>query len=535
MCKVMRITKVSIRLLFLLVIIYILNYHPLNKLIGKSYTFEEIIDIVGIPKYNKNNEKINKEIYNKYNLFVYSSPENIIKKTNLQRFKEVKDKGKYLYNKKKGEFFILGTNYEGDYVYNVYFPVDIVPESLPYKWNFIYYSSFEKSWNCNYLYIEQVEYMKETNLLFDKIDLKNKTCDSYNFVEYNISPIKYGLGKFRLNTLATWKTMGIISTKRRAKDGTIRDSVFATKPMAASANIKSWIDVKDKVDMGEDEDSVNIDISFGCNAINLSKYAKEYHIKNITSKIYINDKYVDSVSGSKTANLDKKIMFAISREKDEIRAKDVILNIRVESYMYTEFLIDGLMYDSCSREILVKIAPKKLVPINSIDIKLLKVHNGALVVSPLVQTIKTNVENSSGIIEKGRYLALGLSLNLKREYYESFNIYVNNIKQEYEIIKDKNNIIILKLGVENNFNVSITTWKTLRDTYGSIFDVENQDIARRINKPNVIKIIVKLNVNEINYEYLTYVDTVDYYMDNINYKYFDNVTNFEELDNIYEI
>ena len=126
--------KVVFRVLCILVVIYVLNSFSLNSNFSKSYSFEEIIDIIGIPKYNKKNEKINEEIYNRYNLFVYSSPENVLKESYLQRFKEVKEKGKYVYNKKRGEFYILGTNYEGEYVYNVYFPVDIVPETLPNTW-----------------------------------------------------------------------------------------------------------------------------------------------------------------------------------------------------------------------------------------------------------------------------------------------------------------------------------------------------------------------------------------------------------------
>ena len=534
--------KVVFRVLCILVVIYVLNSFSLNSNFSKSYSFEEIIDIIGIPKYNKKNEKINEEIYNRYNLFVYSSPENVLKESYLQRFKEVKEKGKYVYNKKRGEFYILGTNYEGEYVYNVYFPVDIVPETLPNTWKFIYYPSFEKSWKCNYLFIEQLDYMKETNLLFDKIDLKNKICDSYNFVEYNISPIKYGLGKFRLNTLATWKTMGIISTRRIAEDGSIRESVFATKPMAASANIKSRVDVADRVDMSEDEDSINLDISYGCDVLNLSKYAKEYHIKNITSKIYINDRYIDSISGSKIAKLDKKIKFAISREefekkleKEIFKEKSIILNVKVESYMYTEFLVDGLMYDSYCKEVLIKIAPKKLVPINSIDIKVLKKSKETLVVSPLVQTIDTNKNNSLGIVEKGRCIALILSLNLKGEYYKDFNVYVNDVKQNYEVIKKNNNSIILKLNVEDDYHISIATWNTLRNMCGSFLEMENKIVGSRLDNPNSIKIIVKLNVNDKTYEYMADVDVIDYYMDNINYEYFDNITNYEELNNIYEI
>lgn len=506
-----------------------------SNIIGVEYTFEDILDIVSIPKINKKQEVINKDIYYKYHVFVYSNPVDILKKESMQRFKEVKDKGKYVYNGKKGEFFILGTNYQGEYVYNVHFPVDFIPESMPEKWNLLYYKSFENSWNYNYKYKEQLDYMKETKLLFDRINLVNKTCDSYDLIEYNISANKIGLGKLRLNTPATWKTMGIVSARRKLKNGNIREVIFATNPMSADVNIKSSLDVIDNVEINEDEESKEIEINFGSKAVNLSKYAKAEHIKNITSKLYINGEYIDSVSGSKTIDVDKKIKFIVSRIKNNFKSHEYVLNVEVRSYLYTEFLVDGLIYDNCSKNIFVKVAPKKLVPINNINLKLFKKNNEDMVVSPLVQTINSQSSNSSGIIEKGRNLAILLDLNIPKEYIKNIVVLVNSKINEYSILKYDNNYLVLSIDILDKFYISIATWKTLRNITGSIFNVDESDIGKRIEDPNVITVILYLNVNDKAYEYTALLDVIDEYYFNINYRFIDDILNYEELNSFNEL
>ena len=495
---------------------------------SKEYSFEEIIQISGISKYNKNGESINKDIYFTYNVFAYSSPEEFISKINIQRFKEVKEKGKYVYNNKRGEFFILGTNYEGEYIYNVYFPVDIVPESLPSNWNFLYYKEFEDSWNVNFKYKEQLDYMKETELMFDEIDLENNSCDSYNFKEYGIIAIKLGLGKFRLNTPATWKTMGIVTAKRRINN-TIRDVIFATRPMAIDANIVSKVSCEDEVYINEDEDEKHFNIDFGADVVNLTKYANKNHIKKINSEIYINGKFVDSISGSKTTEVDKKVDFVVSREKENFSRDESTLSIEVISYLYTEFLNDGLIYDSYIKQVKVKIAPKKLVPVSYLELNMLSFSNNSLVVSPLVQTINTNNAKSLGIIEKERSIAVICTLGIDRKYIDEISLFINNKKQKFDFSRDDNKVLIIRIAKIEDVNITIGTWNTLRDIKGSIFEVADLDIGKRIKEPNELKVALTLNVNQESYEYITYFDVVDKFTNNINYNYIDNILNYEDI------
>lgn len=521
----------KIKIIMTLIIAFL--YTLTNKVY--SYSFNDIVDIIGIPRFNNNLEEINQEIYEKYNVFVYSNPVDIQKRTNLQRFKEVKDKGKYLYNGKQGEFYILGTNLTGKYVYNVYFPVDVIPESLPETWNYIYYKIFEDSWNSGYKFEEQIDYMKNTNLMFDKIDLVNKTCDSYDLVDYDIVPSKVGLGKFRLNTAATWKTMGIVTAKRRLRNGSIREVVFSTKPMALDADVSSKLEVKDEVYINEDEDEKEISIEFGAKAINLSKYAKPEHIKKINSEIYINGKYIDSISGNKTAEVDKKINFVVSRSKNNIDAENIVLKVEVKSYLYTEFLVDGLMYDFQTKEILVKIAPKKLVPIKYIKLNLLSKQNETLVISPLVQTIETKSAQSLGFIEHGRRLAIWLDLGIEIENIKNIIVYINTVKCNYNIIKKERTYLIFEPDLNELVHISISGINTLRNICDSYLEVEKNDIGKRVKEANKIDILVKLNITNREYKYTCSFDVFDNYLNNINYSYYNNIINYEEINNKYEI
>ena len=499
------------------------------------YDFNSIVDIIGIPRFNINSDEINRDIYEKYSVFVYSNPEKIQELTNLQRFKEVPQKGKYIYNGKRGEFYILGTNLSGEYVYNVYFPVDVIPETLPETWDYLYYKSFEESWNNSYKFKEQIDYMKNTNLMFDKIDLVNKTCDSYELIEYDIVPSKIGLGKFRLNTAATWKTMGIVTSKRRLKNGSVRDIIFCTKPIALEASIVSKLEVKDEININEDENKKEISIEYGSRAVNLSEYAKPEHIKNITSEIFINGKFIESISGSKTTEVDNKINYVVSRSENNFDSENIVLKVEVKSYLYTEFLVDGLMYDFKSKEVIVKIAPKKLVPIKYIKLNLLIKENETLVISPLVQTIETKKAQSLGFIEKGRRLAIWLELGLEIEKIKDIFVYINGTKCKCTLLKKESTYIIVEPDLGELTYISIAGINTLRNESNNFFEVSKKDIGKRVKVFNKLDIVVQLNITKKEYKYTCNFDVFDNYLNNINYNYYNNIINYEEIYNKYQI
>lgn len=483
---------------------------------GDSYQldFNYIVDKVGIPSKNKKGESLNEEIYRKYNIFVYSDPIRILKETNIQRFKEVQKDGKYFYNGKLGEFYILGTNFEGAYVYNVFFPVDFIPDTYPENWRYLALEEFKNSWNQSCMYKEQLDYMKNTKLLFDKIDLINKTCNSYDLVEYNLIPIKYGLEKFRLNSLSTWKTMGIITAKRILKNGSLRDVIFMTKPMAVEANIYSYLNVKDEAYINETEDETSINIEFGSAVKGLTEYANKNQIKKIYSEIYIDGILIDSICGSKIANVDKKIDFVISREKDNLNEKVMSYLIEVKSYLLTDFLEDGILYDELEKNVVVKVAPRKLVPINNISIKLLTLEENYWVVSPLVQMEELNIYNQ-GFFEQGREVAVYIEGAKDFKRISDIKIYLNNIECKYKLLKSNESFLYLEPEIIGKTHLSLGGWKSMREEKENYFDVNVNDIGKRIKDQNImqIKVLCTPGKEEI---YTLYFDVIDYYINNVN-------------------
>jgi hypothetical protein len=283
---------------------------------GISDEFKFVINTIGVPRYNVIGDEINEKVYYTYNVFVYSSPSAMYGRTSTQRFKSVVN-GKWAKDGVTGEYDILGVDYSGGFVYNVYFPVDSIPESLPDKWNYIEIDGALSSWSdkSKYKYKEQINYMKNSKLLFDSINYSTNTINPYNLVEYNITPSKIGLSKVRLNTAATWKTYGIVSINRINSNGQIRYATLAIKPIAASANIQSYIEAPSKVILDENNDEVELIIKFGSKATNLTEYAKVEHIKEISSSLSINGESVSLVKDGKKDCIEKSYKYKISREK----------------------------------------------------------------------------------------------------------------------------------------------------------------------------------------------------------------------------
>lgn len=87
------------KIIILLIIILMFG----TSVFGYSSSFEYMLNSLNIEKQNVNGHFINEEIYNKYNLLVYGSP-NITKKN--QRWKNVQN-GKWNKNGVLGEYWIL--------------------------------------------------------------------------------------------------------------------------------------------------------------------------------------------------------------------------------------------------------------------------------------------------------------------------------------------------------------------------------------------------------------------------------------------
>lgn len=275
MCK--RLIKKTI-VLFIVIISLVINKNVLNAI---SNNFKFVIETIGLPRFNKKNEEINEEVYNTYKVFCYSSPEKLIKLAE-QRWKKndhgkwSKEGGPYKGKGTRGEYYILGTNFNGEVIHNYYFPLDEIPISSPEKWTFYHIPSALDSWKNknNYKYIEQLNFMKNTKLLFNDLSSKANAMNSNKIKTYNITAISIGLDKAKLDTAATWKTNGIIYT-RRLISGKFWSAIFLTPPMAADAMLKTNIQVKEEYVLDEDCDEIIIPINYSGNIINASRICRQ--------------------------------------------------------------------------------------------------------------------------------------------------------------------------------------------------------------------------------------------------------------------
>ncbi|MEG2646246.1 MAG: hypothetical protein RSA08_04380 [Clostridia bacterium] len=511
--------KISIHFIFFFIVFIILN----DKIYGISEEFKFVVDTIGIPQYNAYGEEINEQIYYTYNIFSYSTPQSMYSRTSTQRFKEVPNNGKWTkdggaYNGSgiRGEYYVLGTNYSGGIIDNVYFPVDAVPETTPDNWNYVYSKDAYNSWQdgSKYKYIEQLDFMKNSKLLFDTIDYATGTCNSYNLIEYNITPISIGLEKVRLNTCSTWKTMGVVTTKRRNNKGKIRTAIFATKPMAASANIKSKINCLDEIKINSEDEYIYFKINFGSDAINLNNYANKKHIKEIVSSLRINGEEVSIVSDSKKENISKEVVFKIDRKKYKNLER---LKVEVNSYLYTEFSVDGLMQDKIEKNITIKIDPKIEVPVKEAKISQLQKDDINYYVVPLMQTSISKKENSEGILEGGTNLACKLKLNVNRNDIKDLKIYVDNKKSEFKNIGETKDIIKLEINLPLSIYSTIAGWDSLRKKEKNYFKIVFDDIGKRIKSPHTIEFI--FNYLDKEYKYNLKFDTIDNLNANLNFEF----------------
>ena len=513
---------------------YLLFGVMMNQCFGISEKFQFVIDTIGVPRYNVYGEEINEQVYYIYNVFSYSSPEAMYGIVKNQRFKEVPTQGKWLSGGKRGEYYLLGRGYSGQTVANVYFPVDGTPEITPDKWNYIYTAGAYNSWmdKSKYKYEEQLSYMKNSKLLFDTIDYSTNTCNSYNLVKYNITPNTIGLDKVLLNTCATWKTYGIVTVNRIDRWGRRKYATMAVEPMAASASVKSKFSSSGSNTIKSIEDKITLNLNFGAQAINLSSYAKENQIKEISSTIFINGKEIAKISGSKRVNLDKNIQFTVSRGDFSSPGKNKI-HIKVVSYLYTEFYVDGLMQDTLETDLQINVDEKLIVPAALENGYIQKKRNDVLVVSPLVQTNETKTKNSIGVIEKERMMALKLNLHKDVEKIEEVEVYLENNKIDSKILYSNNNKYVIGFEVPKGTENTVNSWKYLREHTGNYLDVNFDDIGKRIKDP--IEGKVKYKFNNKDYEVIFKFDTIDSYKDNINFIFDKNVINKDIVNKEFKI
>ena len=266
------------RIELIIAFIIILN----SKCFAYTKNFEYMTSVMEIEKQTENGYKLNEEIYNAYNQFVYGSPTKV---KDTQRWKSVPD-GRWTKNSgiwngsgERGEYWILGFNISEKYVHNHFFPVDIEPPTPPTQWRYVYLNDAEASWNNTRLYLheEQKNYMQQAKLM------RNNTT-------YDLTALDIGLDKARVENYATWKTNGNIYTRRYDINNNEWAANFIVPPMAADAKLNSILLLPngDEYNIGKEIDAIEIPVQFGAETVNPTDYAKAEHVKKIQSTKIIN-------------------------------------------------------------------------------------------------------------------------------------------------------------------------------------------------------------------------------------------------------
>jgi len=488
-----------------------------------SSDFKFVIDEIGVPQYNVKGKEINEDIYNVYNMFIYGSPTQVT--SSEQRWKSFST-GKWCYGKSvytgsgiRGEYSILGYDYSGNIVYNYYFPLDRVTSTPILQWKFLNVTGALESWNnaAKYYSSEQIDYMKNSKWWFQNIsDGKN---NPYNQIEYNLTAMQVGLNKVRLETPATWKTRGSVYIERRTESGGIGWAIFMIQPMSADAKVESNISCDLKFTLAATEEEILIPIYFGAELKELSKYAKAEHVKDITSILYYNDKEVARISGSKITSVGNEYMLVITRDKIP-QNKIYLFNLKVRSYVKTEFSADGLLQDEKEVTVTVNVEPKIIIPLSESDLKVLSKNQDKWVVSPLAQNNETIISQSLGFTEAGRSLLIQNTIDKKVANLgdiSNVEVYIDGIKIEsnkVEVLKSKEEFLLVKLSLPINLNTTLYGWKSLRYEKQNYFEIDLNKILTRRTEPH--KLQLKYIVKGEEYVEELLFDTIDDYISNMN-------------------
>lgn len=500
-----------------------------QPILGISENFKFIIDTIGVPQFNVLGDAINEEVYETYHVFVYANPVDMYHRSPSQRFKAVPGNGKWTENGgpyqgfgTQGEYDILGVGYSGNFISNVFFPVDAVPETTPDHWDFVEVEGAYESWieAQHNTTPEQLQYMKETNILFDRIDYGTNTSDSYHLVEYPLSANTIGLHKAKLNTASTWKTNGVISVKRRNHKGQIRYATFSTKPMAAQAEVVSYLEVP-AVNPLEAGKGGYLMISFGVDAINLNQYAKVEHIREIGAKLYVNGKEYASVTDTKVDNVRKHITIPLAAI-DYPEAGDYPLPIQIKSYLATEFYVDGLLQHEITQNPIIRVEKEKdIVPVKNIKVGILEKREGELKVFPLMEMAVTKQENSSGMIESGRHLTL--ALRPEEGSLQDIHIKWDGKEISYETRRESQTESMLSFCIPKDTNDTLASWEFQRNATQNYFQMDFNSIGKRVASPHEVTIEYQLE-GKLFHETLR-VDTMGVVDQNMNYLLEGKVTN----------
>lgn len=336
---------------FLISLILIITIIP-SCIYAYSSGFEYMVNAIQMKTTNINGLKLNEEIYEKYNIFVYGSPLNI--STQKQKWKTTKN-GNWTLNGgawngtgARGEYWILGEDYTGKLVHNEIYPDDYNSGTSPINWNYRKIKDALESWNdmSKYQYDLQREYMLNSKL-------------SRFGVEYDLTVLNIGLNKARVESYATWGSAGSVYTEKPGEGNVYWVATFSVPPMAADAKLHSVIELPNgnEYKAGKDEDVIEIPLNFGAYLEGLNEYAKAEHVKIIEAELKVNGVSKNVISETKKINISKDESLTINRS--DYNTKEVSIELECNAFLSTYFASDPVMYASTKEIINIKFEDEK--------------------------------------------------------------------------------------------------------------------------------------------------------------------------------
>ena len=534
-----------------------------------SSNFKEVINVMGIERYNNQGYEINEYIYYTYNQIVYGGPQDAINEP-TQRWKESED-GKWIVNGKKGEYRLLGYNNIGKVVNNHDFPMDIIPSTEPTQWRYATLVDAQESWDdiSRFKFIEQKEYMQNINLMRDNI-------------AYDITALDIGLDKARLDSCSTWRTKGIIYTNRIDAYGKRWEATFVGPPIATNINFTNKVSTtSDTYTLAKHVYSKQIEVSYSAKVTGDLQYIKPEHVKKLESSIYINGFLLGTITSYDTLSHSGKKKFTIYHEDLLPNSSKAIIDIR--SKIYTDFTTDGPMYakNSCPVEIIVT----RYEAANMVDRDILnesdyeepeyKIPQSNVEVPEISENSNVNVEvvritkkdnqywaqevnkcsatdnvNSLGFISAGQYIGIKISgdtnivsVNMKVVGDKSITTFDNLTKRFewdeptstgkstlFDSLEDytnlyNGNIVLEKTGeyvFETKYLIpygtkqTLHSWNSLRDNGYNSFNINRDLILSRKHSPYILEFDIYRQIEEET-EYGTNIytkkDTLQKYLD----------------------
>lgn len=506
-------------LFMLMFVILLFNGVKVNASISEN--FSKTISIMEIPEKNLLGYEINEDMYNKYNLIVYGTPQDVIKN---QRWKDVKNgKWKNEISGKTGEYRILGYSLTGTVVNNELFPDDAVSGKSPEEWEYIVIEDALSSWNDTEKYQtkEQYDYMVTQKL-------------TRNGTTYNITALDIGLDKARLEAYATWKTAGSIFTLKYDDRGILWGATFNVPPFSANADVEAELDFVNGTTYTIEKDKTIIEIpfSYGAKVVNLSEFAKPEHVKKLSSEIEIQYELFDKITGEKTLNVtnDDRIIIDKTKYGD---LKNIEIIVRNTAILETCFSTEAPIVDIKEITLNINLGDEdKYINVKDVNVSTsdeipkpyissIKLYRKSIYGEddkvPLLVAKKTNTQ----FISAGQVLIIEAKINneptdvkfyiegdskiqildelTKKFLYDEpksrneklMYSSVNALRNSYNLpirMENENGKYVVEYIIPYGAKQSIHSWNTLREINKNALNIDTSKLLSRICEPYKIKI-----------------------------------------------